>query len=113
MSRALDESAYLKDADRSRKDVGLGLRAFRVFAVVHDGHDFFHSSGVDYIHRFQKNCSGHAPVRLIREHRMVVLPEMPFGIDGYYLRIACGALQKATLAEGMGRLTGGLRECLG
>lgn len=48
--------------------------------------------------------------RLIREHRVAVLPGATFGIDGCYLRIAYGALQKATVAEGMGRLVRGLAE---
>ena len=48
--------------------------------------------------------------RLIREHKVAVLPGMTFGVDGCYLRIAYGALQKATVAEGMGRLVKGLKE---
>jgi aspartate/methionine/tyrosine aminotransferase len=51
--------------------------------------------------------------RLIRDHGVAVLPGMTFGIDGCYLRIAYGALQKATVAEGMGRLVRGLGEILG
>jgi aspartate/methionine/tyrosine aminotransferase len=50
--------------------------------------------------------------RLIREHRVAVIPGMTFGIDGCYLRIAYGALQKATVEEGMGRLVRGLGEIL-
>jgi aspartate/methionine/tyrosine aminotransferase len=48
--------------------------------------------------------------RLIKEHKVAVLPGMTFGIEGCYLRIAYGALQKATVAEGMGRLVKGLGE---
>jgi len=51
--------------------------------------------------------------RLIQEHKVAVLPGMTFGIEGCYLRIAYGALQKATVAEGMGRLVKGLRAILG
>jgi aspartate/methionine/tyrosine aminotransferase len=50
--------------------------------------------------------------RLIRDHGVAVLPGTTFGVDGCYLRIAFGALQKATVAEGMGRLVKGLREFL-
>jgi len=51
--------------------------------------------------------------RLIREHRVAVLPGTTFGMhDGCYLRIAYGALQKATVEEGMGRLVKGLRAIL-
>jgi aspartate/methionine/tyrosine aminotransferase len=49
--------------------------------------------------------------RLIREHRVAVLPGTTFGMhDGCYFRIAYGAPQKATVAEGIGRLVRGLRE---
>ena len=51
--------------------------------------------------------------RLIREHRVAVLPGTTFGMEGCYLRIAYGALQKETVAEGMGRLVRGLREIVG
>jgi aspartate/methionine/tyrosine aminotransferase len=48
--------------------------------------------------------------RLIREHRVAVLPGPAFGmVDGCYLRVAYGALQKETVAEGVGRLAEGLR----
>jgi len=49
--------------------------------------------------------------RLVREHRVAVLPGTTFGMtDGCYFRIAYGALQKATVAEGIGRLVRGLRD---
>lgn len=52
--------------------------------------------------------------RLIREHRVAVLPGTTFGMtDGCYFRIAYGALQKATVAEGIGRLVRGLRDIAG
>jgi aspartate/methionine/tyrosine aminotransferase len=39
------------------------------------------------------------------------MPGTAFGMtDGCYFRIAFGALQKATVAEGIGRLVRGLRE---
>ncbi len=48
--------------------------------------------------------------RLIREHRVAVTPGLAFGMaDGCYLRIAFGALNKSTVAEGIGRLVRGLR----
>lgn len=50
--------------------------------------------------------------RLIREHRVAVLPGTTFGIEGCYLRIAYGALKKETVAEGMGRLVRGLSQLL-
>jgi aspartate/methionine/tyrosine aminotransferase len=51
--------------------------------------------------------------RLIREHRVAVIPGTAFGMtDGCYFRVAYGALQKATVQEGIGRLIGGLRAIL-
>lgn len=48
--------------------------------------------------------------RLIREHRVAVIPGMTFGIEnGCYLRVAYGALDRDTAAEGMGRLVRGLK----
>jgi aspartate/methionine/tyrosine aminotransferase len=51
--------------------------------------------------------------RLIREHKVAVIPGSAFGMTGgCYLRIAYGALQKKTVAEGVGRLVTGLRAIL-
>ncbi len=48
--------------------------------------------------------------RLIREHRVAVIPGTAFGMDdGCYLRLAYGALQKETTAEGIERLVRGLK----
>lgn len=51
--------------------------------------------------------------RLIREHRVAVIPGSAFGMNGCYFRVAFGALQKATVAEGIGRLVSGLRAMFG
>jgi len=48
--------------------------------------------------------------RLIREHKVAVIPGDAFGMtDGCYFRVAFGALQKATVQEGIGRLVAGLQ----
>jgi aspartate/methionine/tyrosine aminotransferase len=48
--------------------------------------------------------------RLIREHGVAVIPGNAFGLDhGCHLRVAYGALQKETAAEGVRRLVSGLR----
>jgi aspartate/methionine/tyrosine aminotransferase len=48
--------------------------------------------------------------RLIREYKVAVIPGTAFGMtEGCYLRVAYGALQKDTVAEGIGRLVAGLR----
>lgn len=52
--------------------------------------------------------------RLIREHRVAVIPGNAFGLEnGCYLRVAYGALEPETAEAGMLRLTGGLRAILG
>jgi aspartate/methionine/tyrosine aminotransferase len=51
--------------------------------------------------------------RLIEEHKVAVIPGMTFGMeDKCYLRVAYGALQKDTAAEGIGRLVEGLEKIL-
>ncbi len=48
--------------------------------------------------------------QLIREHQVAVIPGTAFGMDdGCYLRLAYGALQKETAAEGIERLVRGLK----
>lgn len=48
--------------------------------------------------------------RLVREHGVAVIPGTAFGLEnGCYLRVAYGALQKETAAEGIGRLVRGLK----
>jgi aspartate/methionine/tyrosine aminotransferase len=48
--------------------------------------------------------------RLIREHSVAVIPGDAFGLERpSHLRVAYGALQKETAAEGIGRLVRGLR----
>jgi aspartate/methionine/tyrosine aminotransferase len=52
--------------------------------------------------------------RLIREHKIAVTPGTAFGMtDGCHFRVAFGALQRETVAEGIGRLVTGLREICG
>ena len=51
--------------------------------------------------------------RLIEEYKVAVIPGTTFGAqDRCLLRIAYGALQKATAAEGISRLVTGLRQIL-
>jgi aspartate/methionine/tyrosine aminotransferase len=47
--------------------------------------------------------------RLVREFGVAVIPGTTFGIErGCYLRVAYGALERQTIAEGVGRLVRGL-----
>ena len=51
-----------------------------------------------------------ATERLIREHRVAVIPGSAFGVtDGCALRVSFGALEEATAGEGLERLATGLR----
>lgn len=51
--------------------------------------------------------------RLIREHQVAAIPGNAFGLEtGCYLRVAYGALEPDTAAEGIRRLTAGLRRIL-
>jgi aspartate/methionine/tyrosine aminotransferase len=48
--------------------------------------------------------------RLVVDHRVAAVPGTAFGLtDGCHLRVSYGALDKATLAEGISRLVTGLR----
>jgi len=52
--------------------------------------------------------------RLIKEHKVAVIPGSTFGMNnGCYLRVAYGALEKATAATGIERLVAGLKTILG
>ena len=52
--------------------------------------------------------------RLIREHRVAVIPGSAFGAtDGCYVRVSFGALDEATVEEGVGRLVRGLTAIAG
>ncbi len=52
--------------------------------------------------------------RLVREFGVAVIPGTTFGIQrGCYLRVAYGALQRDTIAEGVGRLVRGLTTIVG
>jgi aspartate/methionine/tyrosine aminotransferase len=51
--------------------------------------------------------------QLIEQHKVAVIPGMTFGVeDKCLLRIAYGALQKQTAAEGIGRLVKGLKQIM-
>ena len=52
--------------------------------------------------------------RLIREHRVAVIPGDAFGVEeGCTVRLAYGSLEKETAKEGIGRFVRGLRAVLG
>ncbi len=52
--------------------------------------------------------------RLVREHRVAVIPGSTFGVASECtLRVSYGALTRATVAEGLGRLVRGIRAVAG
>lgn len=52
--------------------------------------------------------------RLVKEHGVAAIPGTAFGMeDGCYLRVAYGALQPETVAEGVGRFARGIKTILG
>ncbi len=52
--------------------------------------------------------------RLIREHRVAVIPGSAFGdADGCSIRVSYGALDGKSVAEGVRRLVGGLKALAG
>lgn len=50
--------------------------------------------------------------RLIREHKVAVLPGNTFGLQGCYLRVAYGALDKNNARDGIQRLVNGLNDII-
>lgn len=57
--------------------------------------------------------SMHLVERLVREHRVAVMPGSTFGVtDHCALRVSYGPLDLGTVREGIGRLVGGLRAIL-
>lgn len=51
--------------------------------------------------------------RLVREHGVAAIPGTAFGMhDGCYIRVAYGALEKETVAEGIGRFVRGVKAIL-
>jgi aspartate/methionine/tyrosine aminotransferase len=51
--------------------------------------------------------------RLVREHKVAVMPGSAFGASGCAIRVSYGALAPDTVAEGLGRLVTGLRVIVG
>ncbi len=49
---------------------------------------------------------------LVRQHKVAAIPGTAFGLEDCHLRIAYGALQEETVAQGMDRLVDGLRQIL-
>lgn len=87
----------------------------RVLAELRELQDFCHippSDGAFYILLKVESSLDSLSMaeRLIREHRVAVIPGAAFGLEqGCHLRVAYGALDDATAEEGVRRLIGGLR----
>lgn len=85
--------------------------AIRELAALAPKVEFPRTEGAFYL--FLRLAGDEAPLkvveRLIRDHRVAVIPGDAFGARGCSLRVAYGALEKATAQEGLGRLARGLR----
>jgi aspartate/methionine/tyrosine aminotransferase len=65
---------------------------------------------------FQVDCDLDPMVlteRLVREHRVAVMPGSAFGASGCTIRASYGALDAATVSEGLGRLVNGIKALAG
>jgi aspartate/methionine/tyrosine aminotransferase len=51
--------------------------------------------------------------RLVREHKVAVMPGSAFGAAGCAIRVSYGALDADTVTEGLSRLVTGLRTIVG
>jgi aspartate/methionine/tyrosine aminotransferase len=80
-----------------------------VHLAPNEGH-FNRCGKAPYNPHFQKRDM----TRLIREHRVAVIPGTAFGLDeNCYRRVAFGALEPETAAEGTRRRVRGLRAITG
>lgn len=102
--------AYLQGLAEVRGLVQTELAQAKSFCEVPPANGAFY-----FLLRLDTNLKPLALVeRLVREHRVAAIPGDAFGMtDGCYLRVAYGALQKETVAEGIGRLVQGLKSILG
>jgi aspartate/methionine/tyrosine aminotransferase len=103
-------------ASKTRDLPGVRDIAVRELARVADLCSAPRSEGAFYL--FLRIRSGLDPLklveRLVREHGVAAIPGTAFGVQkGCSLRVAFGALEKSTAAEGIGRLVKGLRAVAG
>ena len=90
-------------------------QVLQTLASVHDLCSIPHPNGAFYVFLKVKTALKAMTLveKLIQDHGVAVIPGDTFGTnDGCYLRVAYGALAKEQVAEGMGRLTQGLRALL-
>ncbi|ODS52199.1 MAG: aspartate aminotransferase [Acidobacteria bacterium SCN 69-37] len=99
----------LADLDATRRHLHAALTADGVPVTMAE------PAGAFYV--FVRVQSSIAPMvlteRLIREHRVAVMPGSAFGAEGCAIRVSYGALDAATVAEGVSRLVTGLRVIVG
>jgi len=98
--------AHLASLDRLRQQILTALGDASVPCEVAESRGAFY-----YFIRVNRDLDPLRVVeRLIREHRIAVIPGTAFGaVDGCYLRVSYGALDADTVSEGVTRLTAGLR----
>jgi aspartate/methionine/tyrosine aminotransferase len=105
-SWATDRLAGLNDT-RERMREALSADGMPVDLTVPDGAFYF----------FLRVHSAMDPMtlteRLVREHKVAVMPGSAFGAAGCAIRVSYGALDADTVAEGLSRLVTGLRSIVG
>jgi aspartate/methionine/tyrosine aminotransferase len=97
---------YIREINSVREVVLKSLRSIEDICTVisADGAFYFFLKVHTHLNDFQ------LVEKLIEEYKVAVLPGSTFGMtDGCYLRIAYGALEKETAAEGIERLVKGLK----
>jgi aspartate/methionine/tyrosine aminotransferase len=99
--------ARLERLDRMRGTILQALRDPSVPCEVPEPHGAFYY----FVRVRSERDSMELAERLIRDHRVAAIPGVAFGAErGCSLRISYGALDEATVTEGITRLTRGLRQ---
>jgi aspartate/methionine/tyrosine aminotransferase len=97
-------AAHLPSLDRMRRRVWTALGGRSEWEVP-GGHGAFYA----FIRVNTRSDSLRVTERLIREHRVAVIPGSAFGMhQGCYLRVSYGALDERTVDDGLARLVQGL-----
>lgn len=102
-------TARLAGLDATRRQMRAALTASGMPCTVPEANGAFYFF-------FRVDCAIDPMVlteRLVREHRVAVMPGSAFGASGCTIRASYGALDAATVSEGLGRLVNGLKTLTG
>jgi aspartate/methionine/tyrosine aminotransferase len=100
---------YLSEIDRVRKICQASWQSLQDLATISPAKGAFY-----FFLKFNTEINAfELTKKLIEEYKVAVIPGTTFGMEkGCYLRVAYGALNKETAAEGIERLVTGLQEIL-